>query len=284
MNEPLRFPLSGKKITNLLDRLSFFHILLLWCSILIAFGFLYVLATGEQTYLLHTATQQPVHSILDSIYFSFITATSTGFGDIVPIGWFKIIAIIEVICGLILLTFVTFKLVALKQDIILREIYEISLHEKIHRVRSSLLLFRQQIHRLMEKAEERLLSKKEMADLHIPLASLQEILFDLTPFLGKTRHHDFTKTIDPVSMELIGNSILQSFERLLELLKVADHLYIKWKQEQTLVAIEKCLLANEQFFQTLPGSGILSGERIKPILERQERNLVEIRERMKTGL
>ncbi len=86
-----------------------------------------------------------INNLPDSIYFSFVTATTTGFGDFLPQGWFKLIVIAEVICGLLLLALVTSKLVSIKQDILLKEIYDMSFYERINRLRSGLLLFRQNL-------------------------------------------------------------------------------------------------------------------------------------------
>jgi len=78
-------------------------------------------------------------------------------------GFFKLISIFEVVFGLLLLAFVTSKLVSIKQDVILNEIYDISFNERLSMVRSSLLLFRQSLSRMMEKIEE--IGKAKEAEL-----------------------------------------------------------------------------------------------------------------------
>ena len=44
------------------------------------------------------------HSLLDSVYFSFVTYTSLGIGDIVPIGNLRFLAGLETLTGLVLIT------------------------------------------------------------------------------------------------------------------------------------------------------------------------------------
>ena len=84
---------------------------------------------------------------VNSLYFSFITATSLGYGDVVPIGISKFLAGFEVIIGLIVYGVLISKLVGVKQEVLLEEVYNISYEEIIDRLRSGLYLFRSDINR-----------------------------------------------------------------------------------------------------------------------------------------
>lgn len=44
------------------------------------------------------------HEILDSVYFSFVTYTSLGFGEIIPTGYLRFLAGLETLTGLVLIT------------------------------------------------------------------------------------------------------------------------------------------------------------------------------------
>jgi len=44
------------------------------------------------------------HSLLDSVYFSFVMYTSLGIGDIVPVGIMRFLAGLETLTGLVLIT------------------------------------------------------------------------------------------------------------------------------------------------------------------------------------
>src|SRR3989338_6930496 len=130
---------SDGKFVNWIDKLKFIHILILWVFIIMSFGMAYYFLANVNSFLYYNLDQSPITRVIDAVYFSFVAATTTGFGDIIPMGVFKIVSIIEVIFGLLLLALVTSKLVSIKQDMILDEIYESSLNEKINRLRSSLL-------------------------------------------------------------------------------------------------------------------------------------------------
>lgn len=198
--------------------------------------------------------------IKDSVYFSFVTATTTGFGDIIPFGLFKFIALFEVVFGLMLLAVVTSKLVSIKQDVILSGLYEFSLNEKANRLRASLLLFRQNLDRIIVKIEAKDIQKREISGIYIYFSSLEDSLsetFNLIERSDKNKH--FIKNIDPVSAELIFNSILTSFEKLNELLSIMNQNKIEWKTELTTDLINRCLGITESLFNELDPSAIRKG-------------------------
>jgi len=255
--------LDHKNIGIFLDRITFLNILFVWTGTITLFGITYHLLSTSKSYLFSNLGKQTVTSLLDSIYFSFITATSTGFGDIVPIGKFKVIAIFEVVTGLLLLSFVTFKLVSLKQDIILNEIYEISFSERINRIRSSLLLFRQNINRIIAKVEDATIRNREVQEIKGNVSTLEDILTEISAIYMQNGKTSFAKTVDPLNTELIFNSVQQSFERILELAKALNEGGIEWKREITLnlihnvIKISKDLLKTLQYSKVLPITNLL---------------------------
>ncbi len=150
---------NQKRFTTWLDKTNFFHIFFIWALIIVIFGICYFILRTDNTLLYYISEKENVTRLTDAIYFSFVTATSTGFGDIIPLGFFKLMAVLEVIFGLMLLAFVTSKLVSIKQDVILTEIYDLSFNEKINRIRASMLFFRQQISRLIAHIESDTIKK-----------------------------------------------------------------------------------------------------------------------------
>lgn len=240
--------LSKKRLFSL-ERVDFYQILLTWFFLIFMLGIVYYLFSGKLgANLVSTITGEPIAKMTDAIYFSFITATSTGFGDIIPVGFFKIIAIIEVTLGLLLLAVVTSKLVSIKQDIILEELYEMSFIEKINRLRSSLLLFRQHAGRIATHVDAGTVDKREIYDLYVYLHSMETVLEEMLPLVNPEEKHMFSKVIDPMDSELLLNSILQSFERLLELVAALSKSSLQWKRPVTIATIKRCASLNRQLF------------------------------------
>ncbi len=243
--------LRSRGFNTWLDRLTFFRILLIWASIIVIFGAVYYFFSGSQSYLFYQLKNNSPIGLKDSIYFSFITATSTGYGDILPFGHFKVLAIVEVVSGLLLLAFVTSKLISIKQDIILSEIYDISFNEKINRLRSSLLVFRQNLSRVINKIEEHSIRKREVNDIYIHISSLEDTLNEIVSLVNISSDNHFKKILDPMNTELLFNSVIHSFEKLTELIHLLNESKLDWKREVTLDLINRCISLNNALFDKL---------------------------------
>lgn len=262
---------NQKKLNTWLDKLTFPRIFLLWMGVIILFGFYYSYFSNDISYLYYNPFDQKAVELVDAVYFSFITATSTGFGDIIPFGFFKIIAIVEVIFGLVLLAFVTSKLVSIKQNVILTEVYEISFHEKINRMRSSLLLFRQNIGRIIDRVEDKSIRSREVNDFYTYVSSLDDTLNEISMLLKNgNNHHDFTKVLDSVQAELIFHSVLHSFQKLLDILQVLEQSKLDWRKEVTVQFLRKAMASNESLFYILTTANILSEETVHDLLSQND--------------
>ena len=262
LEEILNKEKQQNRITTIFDRLTFFDMFMIWVLIISLFGLSYYFFSREDSFLFYTRNNQPVTNILDALYFSFITATSTGFGDITPHGNFKILTIVEVIFGLSLLATLTSKLVSIKEDAILNEIYEISFNERLSRLRSSFLVFRQNMGRIITKVEEGSVSKREINDLYTYISTLETTLNEVSLFFGKTSKNIFAKSVDPLNTELIFNSIIHSFNKLEELINVLKYFKVEWKRDVTIEMINKCINVNEKLFEQLNASKILPEKNI----------------------
>lgn len=254
-----------KELSTWIDKLTFLRIFLAWTSIVALFGVIYFLTTTDSSYLMHSPSREKVSGLLDHVYFSFVTATTTGFGDIIPTGAFKIIAIFEVVFGLMLLAFVTSKLVSLKQDIILNEVYEISFNEKVNGLRSSLLLFRQNIGRIIDRIESNSIRKREVSEIYTHISSFEDILNEILDIMGTPERHYFKKVISPLDTELIFNGLLQSFERLIELMHMLDRHGMEWRRDVTISLINRCIELNNSLFEKLNHSKNLPDKKISDL-------------------
>ena len=238
---------TKKKIGTLIDRLTFLRIFSIWAIIVLTFGLLYFFSSTENGYIVYSATGVNVEKFTDYIYFSFVTGTSIGYGDIHPKGYFKIISILQAIFGLMLLAFVTSKLISIKQDVILSEIYDISFNEKINRLRSSLLIFRQNINRIINKIEENTIRKREIDNSYTYFSSFEDILNEIFSLFG-SGENQFKKSIDPVQTELLLNSILNSFEKTNELIIILNQFRPDWRRDITTNLISQCISVNDALF------------------------------------
>jgi len=79
-----------------------------------------------------------LHGFLTSVYFSFVTATSVGFGDVVPLGAVRSVAIAEAVVGLLIFGAVVSKLVSRRQEQVIGEIHRIAFEDRLARVQTDL--------------------------------------------------------------------------------------------------------------------------------------------------
>ena len=259
--------IRNKRFTTWIDKLTFYQILFVWVIITVLIGLAYYFFTSDSSYLFRISDGKIVDKAADAIYFSFVGSTTTGYGDIIPKGLFKIIYPAEVILALMLVAIVTSKLISIKQNVILNEIYETSFNERIYKIRSSLLLFRQNINRMIHKVEENSLKKREIYDFYTYLSFFEDTLNEVNSQIDKAGNR-FTKIIDPLNTELIFNSITQSFEKINEMISILSQSKLEWKKDTAAQMIGICININKSLLQKLSSSKAISEEDKKEINSR----------------
>jgi hypothetical protein len=143
-----RSSLSTRFIDALADR-SVGALFVLWIQIVLGCGLVYWLLAWASPHFALLSGGQPVvegwRGILPALYFSAVTATSIGYGDIVPVGAARVLAVIEGIAGLILFGCVVSKFVSRRQDELIGQIHHIAFEDRLGRVRTNLLLVRSEL-------------------------------------------------------------------------------------------------------------------------------------------
>jgi hypothetical protein len=148
------------------------------------------------------------------LYFSAVTATSVGYGDIVPTGVARVLAIGEGISGLILFGCVVSKFVSRRQEALIAEIHHIAFEERLGRVRTNLLLVRAEL-----QATARLCEGQDMA----PREALSRVESAAMVFVGELQSvHDLLyrpqESPDEAVLEAILAGLASVFREFLELL------------------------------------------------------------------
>jgi potassium channel LctB len=130
-----------KSLLNLVDSRSTLQLFLIWMGGILACGCCYwLVALVGGSGLMEKG--QPVgtdfNGFASSIYFSFVTATSIGYGDIVPVGAARLIAIGEAIAALLVFGAVVAKFVSHRQEELVSEIHQVTFEERLDRVETNL--------------------------------------------------------------------------------------------------------------------------------------------------
>ncbi|MCA9478088.1 MAG: two pore domain potassium channel family protein [Nanoarchaeota archaeon] len=262
VSELLSFEKS--RVKNWLDKLRFSHILLVWVGLVTCYGLIYFYFSSPANYVFDTLHRVPVTDLWQTIYFSFVTATTTGFGDVIPMGNFRIIAIAEVITGLLLLAIVTSKFVSIKQDQIMKELYDISLSEKINRLRSSLFLYKQHLNRLTSNAQEGTFKDLDQKNLGMYFTSYEDVLVETLTLLNK-EDNDEHQIVD-LDLDFLARSIVNALEKTIEAGKEFSENKIPWtKGNKNILLIIADV--NEELFKKLETSPSINKQTKEIVLE-----------------
>jgi hypothetical protein len=131
----------GNAVLDLIDRLSTGRLFLAWLAMVLMCGVIYWLTSfsNRPALLDHDVPiAATMHGLLSAIYFSFVTTTSVGYGDVVPVGPARILSIAEAIVGLLVFGAVVAKFVSRRQDELVREIYAVTFESRLDRVQTNL--------------------------------------------------------------------------------------------------------------------------------------------------
>ena len=130
-----------RSVLSLIHRRSALQLFLFWIGMILLSGVGYwLVALLSKDGLIEGGV--PVGTDLqgfgNALYFSFVTATSIGYGDILPVGIARVVAVAEAISALLIFGAVVAKFVSHRQDELVSEIHRITFEERIDRVQTNL--------------------------------------------------------------------------------------------------------------------------------------------------
>ena len=130
-----------KSMLDLVQQRSALQLFIVWIGMVLLSGTTYwLLALAGQHGLVEAGSPLGVDfkSFTSALYFSFVTATSVGYGDIVPIGIARAIAVAEAVAALLIFGAVIAKFVSHRQDEMMSEIHRVTFEERLDRVQTNL--------------------------------------------------------------------------------------------------------------------------------------------------
>ena len=81
-----------------------------------------------------------LRGLATAIYFSFVTTSSVGYGDVLPVGPARIIAVFEAVAGLLIFGAVVAKFVSRRQEELVLQIHRTTFEDRLNRVQTNLHL------------------------------------------------------------------------------------------------------------------------------------------------
>lgn len=155
----------------------------------------------------------------DCIYFSFVTATTVGYGDIVPsASWARALAAIEAMGGMVLVGAVISRLLSSQQEKLLQETHELAFNERLGRMQNSLHLL---ISEFQDLELLHIEGKTERAKSHLRFSSGATILLrDLT--IVKDLLQQRVEKAEEGSLELLLFTLNSALQAYLDVLSHAN--------------------------------------------------------------
>ena len=138
-------PRRGSRPLRLLEdvaELSLGRLLLVWGGLIGLFGVLYWAAEllGSGLRSSGESIGMGMDAAISALYFSFVTALSIGYGDLVPVGPVRALAVLEGFLGLLLFGAVVSKLVSRRQEELTADLHRLAFEDRLGRVRTNLHL------------------------------------------------------------------------------------------------------------------------------------------------
>ena len=161
------------------------------------------------------------YSLADCLYFSFVTATTVGYGDIVPRSiWARALASTEAMGGMLLVGAVISRLLSAQQEKLLQDTHDLAFHERLGRMQTSLHLL---IPEFQELETLHLDGKFERSKIELRLFSGATMLVRDLKIVNELLAGR-SGTADQGALELLLvtlNSALQAYLEVLSLVKSA---------------------------------------------------------------
>lgn len=231
-------------LEKIMGNVDFVRLLVIYFLLIIVFATIFFLLSFTANQGIHDENGKiplDFNGYMESVYFSFVTSTSLGYGDIHPLGLSRFFSIVEVIVSLIIFGVLISKLLTIKQEKILDELYEVSFQERITRVTSGLYNFRAEIDRILSRLNGKKLTKNEteetLQNIEANLHLLSSYLIDIDKILSRKQSQQMKKPSN-FRPDLILDNVHSSMAKIEDLISTLKSKRINWKRKSVLENME----------------------------------------------
>lgn len=169
----------------------------------------------------------------NALYFSTITATSVGYGDIVPQGFSKIIAGIESFFALFVFGILIAKPISEREEAALYQVHKLTLENIFNTIREGFFIVRKDFDAIIAAAKEKRLTEQSMENLDTALKHAHVLLEDIPTFYDTERR---LYVIDRRREHLLAESVERTFERMELLLTTLDATKSPWRSRSEILS------------------------------------------------
>ena len=232
------------RLLQSLTEMTYPDLLIRYLMLSITFGGIYfALSMLLPAHGLAFPVQHPdkLMKLLDSIYFSFVTVTTIGYGDINPMGISKLLAPLQAVAGLLTFGVLLSKLISTRAEQTLADIHRLTFENIFNNIREGLFIDRHDIDAVIHTAEERgKLTPRDWNNLSTAFLHAQSLIGDVPNFYDAEQH---LYTIDQRRERLLLEGIDRTLHRIDLLLACLKRKRISWKgQTDTKRELSNCLI------------------------------------------
>jgi hypothetical protein len=197
------------------------------CTV-IYFGLATVHSINAPTQL---ADMDTASRLFNSFYFSVITATSVGYGDILPEGLSKVVAMIQSVASLLIFAIFVTKLVSRRQETTLAEVHRMTSESIFYNIRQGLFLVRKDFDMLIHEIQENgVLSEQDWEILTTAYLQAQNLIEEI-PNLYNGQGHDLY-IIDIKREKLLLEAMQRTMKRMEKLISILDERKVDWRAQK----------------------------------------------------
>lgn len=218
-------------ILETLSQASYSALCLLWIFVNLLCTTFYFAAT--QWFPAHgpsiDGSLSPFERLWESSYFSLVTATTLGYGDFLPQGASKAVAVAQAAVGVLIFGILIAKLVARRTDAIMSDVHRLTFESIFYHIRQGLFIVRKDFDTLIRDAEHHNgLSEHEWENLSATYLQAQSLIEEISDFYNNGNAY----VIDRKREALLIDSVQRTLSRLLRLLASLDHRGVDWRGHQ----------------------------------------------------
>ncbi|OGJ60603.1 hypothetical protein A3C37_00040 [Candidatus Peribacteria bacterium RIFCSPHIGHO2_02_FULL_53_20] len=229
-------------IEKLLD-LPYSTLGMLWAGLVLFFAALYF-SLGQWLPAhapMPIGSESVLRSLGDSIYFSVITATTVGYGDILPQGFSKFLAGLQSIIAFFVFGLCISKLVSNKQEIAIRQMHKLTFEDVFRNTREGLYIVRKDFDHIMLQAETlKRIDEEHWENLAVAYKQAQSLIAEIPDFY---RGDGDLYTIDERREQLLQEAAHRTLHRINQLLDTFARSGINWMADAESVHELKTLLS-----------------------------------------
>ena len=210
---------------DIVGHLAYSTLFFVWIASMFVFGSVYFFLSylpGQGP--TNIDQMSPLLRFMNSIYFSVITGTSTGYGDITPLGISKLFAAIQSVFSLsVFAAFVT-RFVSSRQDATIQQMQTLVAENSFHKVREGFFIVRKDLDKsIIELDETNTLAERTWTNLTSAYLHAQSLLEEIPNFY----HHVYN--INAKRERLLLESVERTISRTVSLLETLGTKGIDWR-------------------------------------------------------